>query len=130
MSLFHHVELWVPDLSRARTEWGWLLTQVGCERKHVWAEGESWGSGDSYLTLCRPPTLSGADHDRRRPGLNHLAFAAGTAAVIDDLMKTAPQHGWTQLYADRYPHAGGPEHYAGWVENQSGFKVELVATRW
>jgi catechol 2,3-dioxygenase-like lactoylglutathione lyase family enzyme len=27
----HHVELWVPDLARARAEWGWLLSELGYE---------------------------------------------------------------------------------------------------
>jgi hypothetical protein len=31
------------------------------------------------------------------------------------------------LYQERYPHAGGPQHYAGWLENAAGFKVEVVA---
>ncbi len=25
----HHVELWVPDLQRALTNWGWLLSTLG-----------------------------------------------------------------------------------------------------
>lgn len=24
-------------------------------------------------------------------------------------------------------HAGGPDHYAGWIENADGFKAEIVA---
>lgn len=42
-------------------------------------------------------------------------------------MRDAPEHGWTPLYHDRYPHAGGAQHYAGWLENADGFKVEVVA---
>ena len=38
-----------------------------------------------------------------------------------------PGHGWTPLFADRYPWAGGPEHYAAYLENTDGFEVELVA---
>lgn len=30
-------------------------------------------------------------------------------------------------WADRYPRAGGPDHYAGWLENSAGFKAEIVA---
>ncbi len=30
---------------------------------------------------------------------------------------------------DRYPHAGGPDHDAGRVENSAGFKAEIVADR-
>ncbi len=42
-------------------------------------------------------------------------------------MAAAPLNGWQPLYHDRYPHAGGPAHYAGWLENAAGFKVEVVA---
>jgi hypothetical protein len=31
------------------------------------------------------------------------------------------------MFAERYPWAGGPEHYAGYLENSDGFEVELVA---
>jgi len=27
----------------------------------------------------------------------------------------------------RYPHAGGPDHCAAYLENEDGFEVELVA---
>jgi hypothetical protein len=27
---------------------------------------------------------------------------------------------------DRYPHAGGPDHCAAYLENEDGFEVELV----
>ena len=46
---------------------------------------------------------------------------------LDAIMAAAPLHGWQPLYHDRYPHAGGPAHYAGWLENAAGFKVEVVA---
>jgi len=39
----------------------------------------------------------------------------------------APEHGWVPLFADRYPHAGGPEHYAAYLEDQDGYEVELIA---
>ncbi len=41
-------------------------------------------------------------------------------------MADAPANGWTPLSHDRYPHAGGADHYAGWLENAAGFKVEVV----
>jgi len=44
-------------------------------------------------------------------------------------MADAPDHGWRPLCHERYPHAGGAAHYAGWLENAGGFKVELVADR-
>jgi len=31
------------------------------------------------------------------------------------------------MFPDRHPHAGGPDCYAAYLENTSGFAVELVA---
>ena len=42
-------------------------------------------------------------------------------------MAAAPEHGWVPLYHERYPHAGGPDHDAGWLANEQGYKAELVA---
>lgn len=80
-----------------------------------------------YLTLTTSPNLGADVHDRRRPGLNHLALLGGSRAQVDATMVDGPAHGWFPLYPDRYPHAGGPDHYAGWLENAAGFKVEVVA---
>ncbi|WP_370449335.1 hypothetical protein [Cryobacterium sp. TMT1-2-2] len=75
----------------------------------------------------RPPTLSGDAHDRRLPGINHVALHGGSEADIDGIVGEATDHGWSSLYADRYPRAGGPDHYAAYLENEAGFKVEVVA---
>jgi hypothetical protein len=73
--------------------------------------------------------LTGSVHERTRPGLNHLAFDAGDRASVDALVTQAPGRGWNQLFAADYPHAGGPDHYAGYLENSDGFEAELVATQ-
>ncbi|MDL9977764.1 VOC family protein [Microbacterium sp. ASV49] len=124
---FHHVELWVASIDDARADWAWLLARVGFELESEWPGGQSWSAGGAYLTLTESPNLSAPEHDRRRPGLNHLAFKAGGVDAVDALMADASAHGWNPLYAERYPHAGGPDHYAGWLENSAGFKVEVVA---
>lgn len=123
----HHVEIWVADLAAAQAGWGWLLGELGFRRESAWPEGESWSAGGAYLTFTTSPNLSRDDHDRRAPGVNHLAFAAGRAERVDAIMGAAAEHGWRPLYHDRYPHAGGPDHYAGWLENSAGFKAEIVA---
>lgn len=124
---FHHVELWVQDVTRSAPGWDWLLGRIGFAPAESWTEGRSWRNGDAYLTICSAPALRGTGHDRRLPGLNHLAFHGGSRSDVDRLMAAAPQHGWSALYVDRYPHAGGPDHYAGRLENSEGFKVEVVA---
>ncbi|WP_447912428.1 VOC family protein [Microbacterium phyllosphaerae] len=127
MKGLHHVEIWVPDIDEAVSSWGWLLTRLGLELTSEWSDGRTWDSGRAYVTLTTSPNLTAAAHDRRRAGLNHLAFWGGTREEVDAVLADAEAHGWHPLYQERYPHAGGPDHYAGWVENAQGFKVEIVA---
>jgi len=117
----HHVELWVPDLARARAEWGWLLGQLGYEPFQDWDAGCSWRLGGTYLVVEQSPALTAGYHDRLRPGLNHLAFHAGSRDTVD------AGHGWALLFPDTHPYAGGPDHYAAYLANTDGFEVELVA---
>ncbi|GAA2583956.1 MULTISPECIES: VOC family protein [Streptomyces] len=127
--MLHHIELWVPDLPRATREWGWLLARLGYGPYQEWEHGRSWRLGATYLVVEQSPALRGAEHDRMRPGLNHLAFHAGAAAEVDALAREAPAHGWVPLFADRHPHAGGPDHYAAYLANTDGFEAELVAAQ-
>ncbi|MEE1621632.1 VOC family protein [Zafaria sp. J156] len=125
--LLHHVELWVPDIDRAAAQWGWLLGELGYEPFQDWPAGRSWRLGGTYLVVEQSPDLLGAEHERRRPGLNHLAFHAGDPGSVDELAAEAPRHGWRLLFPELHPHAGGPETYAAYLENADGFEVELVA---
>ena len=125
--LLHHVELWVPDLPRAERSWGWLLTALGAAPYQSWEHGRSWRLGGVYVVVEQSPDLTGDRHERRAPGLNHLAFSAGTAQELDALVAEAPAHGWRLLFADRHPFAGGPDHRAAYLEDADGYEVELVA---
>jgi catechol 2,3-dioxygenase-like lactoylglutathione lyase family enzyme len=125
--LLDHVELWVPDLPRAEREWGWLLGALGYQPFQDWPDGRSWRLGATYLVVERSPAMTADGHDRLRPGLNHLAFHAGSRDEVDALAEAAPRHGWTLLFPDRHPYAGGPEHYAAYLASTDAFEVELVA---
>jgi catechol 2,3-dioxygenase-like lactoylglutathione lyase family enzyme len=123
----HHVELWVGDLREAQASWGWQHAALGNELSDRGPNGESWRRGQTYIVLDAGPDRVDAPHDRLRPGLNHLAFFAGGPRDVDALVDQAPSHGWSLLFADRHPHAGGPQQYAAYLENTAGFEVELVA---
>jgi catechol 2,3-dioxygenase-like lactoylglutathione lyase family enzyme len=73
------------------------------------------------------PALAGRVHDRLAPGLNHLAFHAGPPAAVDRLVELAPAYGWSLLFPDRHPHAGGAGTYAAYLTDEQGYEVELVA---
>jgi catechol 2,3-dioxygenase-like lactoylglutathione lyase family enzyme len=125
----HHVELWVPDLTKALAEWEWLLGELGYEVFQDWPQGRSWRLRTTYLVVEQSPAITARAHDRLRPGLNHLAFHAGDSQRVDALHAQAAGHGWAPLFTDQYPHAGGSEHYAAYLANTDGFEVELVAAR-
>lgn len=124
----HHIELWVPDLARATSQWGWLLAELGYEVFQEWPDGHSWILDETYIVLEQPPDMMSGPHERTRPGLNHLAFHTGNRARVDRLTAAAPAYGWTLLFADRHPYASGPETYAAFLANADGFEIELIAT--
>jgi probable phosphoglycerate mutase len=123
----HHVEIWVQDLEAARSSMGWLFERLGFLPKDTWRTGASWAGNGTYLVLETGSDVLPGPHERRRPGVNHLAFNAGTRAEVDLLARRAGSHGWTLLFADKHPYAGGQDHYAAYLENAEGFEVELVA---
>lgn len=123
----HHVELWVPDLDRAVASFGWLLAAMGYSLYQEWDKGRSWRLGATYLVFEQSPALAADQHERCRPGLNHLAFHVAGTDLVDALTAEAQQHGWRLMFGDLHPHAGGEKHYAAYLENEDGYEVELVA---
>jgi hypothetical protein len=55
----HHVEMWVPDLSRAIDSLGWLLTALGSAPYQDWAEGRSCA-----LSVLNNKQITRADADK------------------------------------------------------------------
>src|SRR5215831_12106305 len=96
--MLHHLELWVPDLTKAEVSWGWLLEKMGYRIYQQWPEGQSWRAGVTYIVIEQSPDRVAGRH-----------------------------HGWRLLYPDRHPYAGGVDHYAAYLENRDGYEVELVA---
>lgn len=123
----HHVEVWVSDLAACEPGWAWLLGRLGYRLDRSWPGGRSYRSGAMYLVIEQSRDVLGGDHQRRRPGVNHLAFHAGSRSHVDAIVAGAGEHGWHLLFPDAHPHAGGPEHYAAFVEDGASYEVELVA---
>lgn len=125
----HHLELWTAELDSSSSAFEWLLTGLGWRPEHdpAWPQGRTWQHPTGvYVVLEASPAVAG-EHDRLRAGLNHLALRAVDLAQLDALRQECTRHGWTELFADRYPHAGGPQHTALFLENAEGFEVEIVA---
>ncbi|GAB3558250.1 hypothetical protein GCM10027344_07080 [Spelaeicoccus albus] len=123
----HHVELWLEDFERDGAPWAWVLNELGYSVDAEWTNGVSYRLGGTYIVLETSPDIARQPHDRMRPGLNHLAFGVSSRERLDKLNEAAPLHGWAPLFAEKYPHAGGPRTYAAYWENSAGFEIELVA---
>ena len=120
----HHIDLWVSEPVTASDEWAWLFGELEWEAD---ADGRSWCHPDgTYAFLERSADQLDEPHDRLRPGVNHLAFTVESRTLLDRMRAESSAHGWHELYADRYPHAGGDEHVALYLENSEGFEVEVV----
>ena len=126
----HHLEIWVPDLAGATQRWGWLLHELGWVPYQEWERGRSWRDPRTgvYTVLEQSGALvPEATHNRMLPGLNHVAFAVGPRERVDVLADAAGEHGWSLLFSEKHPYAGGPAHYAAYLEDIDGYEVELVA---
>lgn len=124
----HHLEFYVADLARSAEFWGSLLAHFGYEPFQEWDEGVSFRTSGVYLVFVLAPP-GARELDRRSAGLNHLAFGLDTPARVDALRAELAASGVRLLYDDRYPHAGGDDHYAVFFEDPDGLKVEVVASQ-
>lgn len=124
----HHLDLWVSDPGIATAEWAWLLGELGWEvADDAGADTASWAHPDgTYFFLERSADLVDEPHDRLRPGVNHLALTVEDRPTLDRMRAESSAHGWHELFADRYPHAGGDRHTALFLESSEGFEVEVV----
>ena len=130
VSGLHHLELWTADLEAAEPAWHWLLTMLGwgAETVEGWELGRIWRHPDgSYLVLEQSADVLGTRSERRTPGMNHLALRVADRATLDTIRREAGAHGWREMFAGRYPHAGGQDHTAWYAEDPEGIEVELVA---
>jgi catechol 2,3-dioxygenase-like lactoylglutathione lyase family enzyme len=126
--VLHHVEIYVADLDRSTGFWRPLLERLGWTAYQSWPGGRSWRLGPTYLVFVQ--VIEGhrkPAYDRRRVGLNHIALHAGTPAEVTAIADELVATGVRLLYPDRHPFAGGPDHFAAYLEDPDGIKVELVA---
>lgn len=124
---FHHVELWTESLAEALPSWSWLLQKLGwttyqnglAEYPGKQRTAPTLFSKNRLIPLV-PITGLGQDSTIWPSQCPLLLF-------LDGLRQEAPGHGWEELFTDSYPYAGGPAHYALYLENIQGFEVEVVA---
>lgn len=121
----HHIDLWVSDFATARPAWAWLLTTVGWADDFTADDACAWVHSDGTYVFMQQ-ALSTGTYDRTATGINHLAMVVPDRATLDTLRADATAQGWSELFGERYPHAGGEQHTALYLEDRDGLEVELV----
>lgn len=140
--MLHHLELYVSNLRQSRLFYDFLLTRLGYVYDQEWEEGfsMSYASGSAnhkntikelpYLVFVQTPSdFLEAGYHRCRTGLNHLAFEVGTPVDVDCWRQACIERQIPLLYDDRYPYAGGKDHYALYIEDPDGVKIELIGRK-
>ncbi|MCZ8521238.1 MULTISPECIES: VOC family protein [Paenibacillus] len=126
--MLHHIECYVSDLTTSRAFWGWLLGRLDYRPYREWDGGVSFIKDGTYLVFVQAEErFLDIPYHRRRPGLNHLAFVARSREHVDEIATELEQRAVPLLYRDKYPYAGGPEHYAVFFEDPDRIKVEVIA---
>lgn len=125
--MLHHLTLWVPDLERAASPWGWLLGELGYERDPVADRLLLFRNNGFAIVLEQSADMvPGMLYSRLRPGMNHLALVVEGDDHLRRIEADAPSHGWVVLASDRHRVAGDAE--VVFLEDPAGFEVELVAS--
>lgn len=126
--LLHHIEIYVSDLKKSTEFWGWFLEELGYKVFQKWEAGRSWKIGDTYIVFVQTEDrFLDVPYHRCQVGLNHLAFHADSRQQVDHMTEKLKSEGFTILYAEKHPFAGGDNHYAVYFEDPDRIKVELVA---
>lgn len=128
--MLHHIEINVSNLKRSKEFYSALLPELGYAEYQNWPLGFSYKSGEAYLVFVQTEEqFLQIPYHRKTTGLNHLAFHARSCAEVDRLTLLMKEKGASILYEDRYPFAGGPDHYAAFMEDPDRLKIEIAADR-
>ncbi len=126
MSL-HHVEINVSDLHKSLLFWQSILLEVGYSSYQKWDGGQSFIKDDCYLVFVQTEKkfLNKIFH-RKHTGLNHLAFSIDDRVSFENLVENLIGQGYTLLYPEKHPFAGGDDYCAAYFEDPDRIKVEFV----
>ncbi|MBF6559432.1 MAG: VOC family protein [Candidatus Binataceae bacterium] len=130
----NHLALTVTDLARSAAFYDQVLGFMGYTRAAVPEATKTamktallaWASPHGAVTM-RPAKGDSAKraHDRNAPGLNHLAFNAGSRAEVGDLHALLNKIGAPVLDAPA-EYAYFPGYYAVYFSDPDGIKIEFV----
>ncbi|MFA9269587.1 MAG: VOC family protein [Baekduiaceae bacterium] len=133
MDAIDHLDLVVTDLERSLAFYKGLLLPLGYSRATE-IEGERGervvylgrGGGMGSLSLRAAQSQAHATpYDRYAVGIHHIAFAAGSRAVVDQVGAWAAANGG-EIESGPEPYSYTPGYYAVFLHDPDGIKLEIV----
>ena len=129
----NHLDLTVADPEGSEAFYDAVLGYLGFERVQLANDSALvWHSmvpGQRMFSIALQPASGPGKaraHDRKSPGLHHLAFEASSREDVDALHAMLLEIGATVLDAPaEYPDYA-PEYYAVFFADPDGLKLELV----
>lgn len=123
----HHIELWVPNLEKTLKFWRWILEYLGYQQYQKWDNGVSFKLGVTYIAFEQVDKENLSQYNRKKVGLNHLAFHLGSQSEIKNLVKLLNQKGIPLLYQVQEKYLYNGENKVIHIEDPDGFEIEFVA---
>jgi len=125
----HHIDLVVSSIERSLPFYRELLGPLGWHGIGE-VEGERgetiwYLSGRETSIGLREAQSEGVSHDRYAVGLHHLAFEAGSRAVVDERADWLRATG-AELESEPQEYAYMPGYYAVFFYDPDGIKLEIL----
>ncbi|MBJ7522223.1 MAG: VOC family protein [Solirubrobacteraceae bacterium] len=133
MDAIDHLDLVVTDLERSLTFYKGLLLPLGYSRaveidgergERVVYLGRVGGMGSLSLRAAQSDAHA-TPYDRYAVGIHHIAFAAGSRAVVDQVGAWAAANGG-EIESGPEPYGYTPGYYAVFLHDPDGIKLEIV----
>ena len=133
MDAIDHLDLVVTDLERSLTFYKGLLLPLGYSRaveidgergERVVYLGRVGGMGSLSLRAAQSDAHA-TPYDRYAVGIHHIAFAAGSRAVVDQVGAWAAANGG-EIESGPEVYGYTPGYYAVFLHDPDGFKLEIV----
>ena len=122
-----HIELYVSNLQKTKLFYSKFLVQLGFELFQEWEEGFSYKKESFYIVFVQvKEKYQSTNYHRCYVGLNHLAFSCSDKTIITKIREQLIEENVELLYDDKFPFAGGKNHYALYFEDPDRIKVEIV----
>jgi catechol 2,3-dioxygenase-like lactoylglutathione lyase family enzyme len=125
-----HIDLTVNEIARSRTFYDKVLGELGF-RKYEDETYLHWANAHMTIAIrAASATNRGAEFDRYRVGLHHLAFRARSRGDVDEFHRYLAREKITILDTPaEYPQYGSG-YYAVFFADPDNLKLELVHYPW